>query len=101
MRVYHLLAVAFVGMCLACGTPSGGNAGRKVWAEKELSDAVKGRTYQEVKALLGTPDSASNDPEHNFQTNFTYDKIIRDVNSGDVVHAYIQFHNKRATGVVR
>lgn len=68
MRIWHLLAVAFVGMCLACGKPATQvgqppqPAGKavKTWTEQEVSAQISGKVPDQVEALLGKPDRIEN-----------------------------------------
>jgi hypothetical protein len=72
----------------------------KVWKEEELSTAVKGKTPEEVKALLGVPDGTGM-VRDGVVPGYHYFGRLYDPNTEKPIGAYVKFEDGRATGSVR
>lgn len=99
-----ILALGLASLILACGKPTTAPTGvaAKVWEEKELSAAVKGKTGPEVIKLLGPPDSTTGDPELKKDLcNYSYRNRLKDVANGKDITARIYFREGVSTGEVR
>lgn len=77
--------------------PTTKQAEPKKWTRQELSQAVAGKTQDEVIAMLGNPDSTNlGEFNNNFADKFFYNRLVIDPASKKYIPAYVRFNGPKA-----